>query len=260
VNLSLLSQVTDEWWSKAIGPLCGAAVTSSIALLIWWLNRRRPSFIEVRDIDTISLLRIGDSVRQRIVSTFDGRTVAELSQLELSIRNTSHEIVKDIRITFKFSGTVVVLECDLSGVNAEKDIIGSDQLTITIPYLNSHSHHKEQVNVKILCDGLPKKYTVNGRGEGWTTLRVNAEVRHLVEIAILGAIVFSSLVAVAVLASLHPRAPSTPYVKTLEYCAGIITTFACIATLRAYYIVIYKNWKKLSAVLKKRKAVPPPPS
>ncbi len=155
-------------WDKVLGPLAGACITGLFAIIVWWLNRKRPNKVLVQELEIDSLVRIAKTVRPRIVATLDGEAVAGLSQAEVSITNSGAETIKDIVLEFKFSPDTRVLECELSATDASKEIVAPNTLRISIPFLNSHRHHGDRLTAKIICDGDVDKYAVTGRGEGWS--------------------------------------------------------------------------------------------
>jgi hypothetical protein len=155
-------------WDKVVGPLVGATVTGVFALVIWWLNVKRPTRILVQELDITSLIRIADTVRPRITATLDGKPVARLSQVEVSITNESAETIKDILIRFRFSELTEILECELSNDEATRTIESTNELLVAIPFLNSRRYHKDRVIAKLICDGPVRECTVTGRGEGWS--------------------------------------------------------------------------------------------
>jgi hypothetical protein len=161
-------------WDKILAALVGAIATGSFALVLWWLNRKRPGKIQVQEIEIDSLLRIADTVRPRIAATFDGQAVAGLSQTEFAITSDSADTINNIVITFQFHAGTRVLECELSGLGATKEIIEPNTLRIVIPFLNSYRHHGDCLTAKIVCDGSVEKYTLTGRGEGWSVVHKTA--------------------------------------------------------------------------------------
>lgn len=167
--------IADEWWVRVLGPVAGATVTGAVALIIWWLNRKRPNQLEVREVELTSLLKVGETIRPRIIATLDGQPIANLSQIEVAIMNRSLETIKDIAITFRFPQRTTVLECELSGVGGERRIVAPDELTVTIPFLNAYRHHGDVVVAKILCDGEADAFTVAGRGDGWSARRTSID-------------------------------------------------------------------------------------
>jgi hypothetical protein len=175
MELLLQGFLNDEPWGRIVGPTVGATITGFVALLIWWLNRKRPNRVEVREIELTSLLRVADTIRPRITATLDGHRIAKLSQMEVAITNASAETLRDISLTFRFPGETRVLECEISGTSGDHNIGSSAELTVSIPFLNAHRHHGDVVTAKILCDGNAEAFTVLGRGDGWSVWRTTID-------------------------------------------------------------------------------------
>lgn len=166
-------------WDRVVGSLAGAVVTSVVALIIWWLNRKRPSKVLVQELDVTSLVRIAKTVSPRIITTLDGKPVAQLSQMELSISNETADTIKQIVLSFEFRESTEVLECELSTRDATQSIKERNRLQIDIPFLNSRRHHGERVVAQIICDGSVRDCKISGRGEGWSAIHRTVQDRWL---------------------------------------------------------------------------------
>jgi hypothetical protein len=180
-------------WIRDNAILFGGVVTPTITglfgLLVWWLNQKWPNKVRVREIDTVSFLDIAPSMRPRVVATFDGKPVQRLAQIEYSITSTCSDVLKDILLEVDFPNDTAILAADVDGVPANASVRKPDQITITIPFLNSYKHHHEIVIVKVLCDGKVSKTKVTGRGPGWSVSHTTAHrvviVRAIVTLIVL---------------------------------------------------------------------------
>jgi hypothetical protein len=90
-------------WMTILGPIGGALISALGALLIWWLNKKRPQHVDVLEIHRASLVDIASPVRSRIAVTFDGNPVKDLSQIALRITNSGADVLKGSCTCFYFS-------------------------------------------------------------------------------------------------------------------------------------------------------------
>jgi hypothetical protein len=158
----------DDLAGKLIVAAVAAIITGAFSLLIWWLSKKKPNIIQVRDVELSSLLRVAGTIRPRIKSTFDDRPVNALSQIDYEVFNTGPDIIKDIQIDFSFKPETIILGCELSGVQGQYEIVGQNELRLRIPYLNAHKPHKDALVAKVVCDGDVDPVRIKGRGEGWS--------------------------------------------------------------------------------------------
>lgn len=100
--MTLFGEVHFDWTKLFLGPIAGATVTAIVTLIIWWFNRKKPSIVECRELESFSLLRISPSVRKRIDVQFDGDKIAALSQSQIEVVNRGAETVDDVNILFEF--------------------------------------------------------------------------------------------------------------------------------------------------------------
>jgi hypothetical protein len=155
-----------------LGPIGGAIVTGVVTLLIWWLNKKRPNKINVKEVDKLSLLRIAGTIRQRIKATFDDKPVVALAQTVFEISNASTETIRGIDLVLSFSEKTTILERELTGISADSIIADAHHLKVSIPFLNPHCHHGELLTVKVVSDGNDHRINVYGRGEGWSAVYI----------------------------------------------------------------------------------------
>src|SRR5262245_1234493 len=119
---------TDLW--KFLGPVVGAMVTGFITLIVWWLNRKKPFIIQIIENNKMSLLNIASSVRSRISATFDSRNIYRLTQIEYIIRNHGSDTVKNVNLEFCFGDKTQILECDVNGAAANKEVKDNDHKVV----------------------------------------------------------------------------------------------------------------------------------
>jgi hypothetical protein len=156
-------------WFTIVGPLGGAAITAVGALLIWWLNRKRGQYVTVLEEGRVSLLRIAEDVRQRIITTLDGKVVADLSQIAVRITNSGTEILRNLELQFDFGPETTVLQIEVTPPShAIVSEAGPHVIKLAIPYLNSSRFHADTIHVTVVCDGTVELLAVHGRGEGWS--------------------------------------------------------------------------------------------
>lgn len=153
-------------WTYVVGPIIGAAVT----LLGFWLKRLRGQKVLVTELTGNSLVSVSPSVLSRIKITLDDHPVANLSQVYFRVGNSGSDTLKDVELVLDFGSITRVLDCEIQpAALATKTIPSPHNLVrILIPYLNSTRLHNEQLEVKVVCDGLPTDLRITGRGAGWT--------------------------------------------------------------------------------------------
>ncbi len=166
--MSIIGQIQFDWTKLFLGPIAGATVTAFVTLIIWWFNRKRPSIIECRELESFSLLRISPSVRKRIDVQFDGDKIAALSQSEIEVVNRGAETVDNVNIRFEFPKTTRVLEVVVSPNGCEIERDSDVSIKVSIPYLNAFWPHRERVIVSVICEGSTRKLSISGRGHGWS--------------------------------------------------------------------------------------------
>lgn len=115
-------------WSKIIAAIAGAGISAAFGLLLWWLNKKKPNKIEVLTIRILSLVNVARTVRSRIVTTFDNRPIAALSQVEYAVTNTGPDTIADIVLNISFPTKTSILETELSGVASTKENVSENAL------------------------------------------------------------------------------------------------------------------------------------
>lgn len=191
-------------WSRLIGPVVGASISAAIALLIYFLNRARPTKIECTEISMASLMQFSESIRDRIKASFDGREVASLSRAEVEFKNRGTASVKDCKIVLEFSEGTSILECEVSPEDSGTFEIRANKLIFHLNYLNAWRHHKDRVRLSVLCDGELNDFKVAGRDYGWSVVLISRKNirRRLIGLAMaLGGFILGVLVLGAVLKS-----------------------------------------------------------
>ncbi len=236
--MELLAQASDDWWPKILASMAGAAVTGFVALVIWWLNKKKPNIIKAQEVELGSLIHVAETVLPRIVVTFDDKVVANLSQLEAAITNDSHETLKDVVLKIDFPAKTTVLECQIAGITATYEIVVPSHVTIKIPYINSMKDHGDKIAIKVNCDGPIAGYTLTGRGDGWSakhvTIRQLERRKQKIMIALLTMNLIFTLIVVAT--SLDYKPPSED-LKPIDYKRLALTLPMVVGmALCGYYI------------------------
>ncbi len=151
--MTLFGEVHFDWTKLFLGPIAGATVTAIVTLIIWWFNRKKPSIVECRELESFSLLRISPSVRKRIDVQFDGDKIAALSQSQIEVVNRGAETVDDVNILFEFPKPTRVLEVVVSPNECKVERDSDLSVKVAIPYLNAFRPHRERVIISIICEG-----------------------------------------------------------------------------------------------------------
>lgn len=172
MSLAILSDISSVLLEKILPNSVGAIVTGSVAILLWFLNQRRASYIEVRDVEHLSLVRVDRKIGERIEAKLDGVPVNNLSEFEVEIRNSSKEVISNIELCVTLDEGEELKDYRVAGAHAECQIASPMKLIIRIPFLNPYKGHSEVVNVFLLCTGVRPNYQVNGRGVGWSARRM----------------------------------------------------------------------------------------
>ncbi len=158
-------------WSAVYGAAVGATITGLFAVFVWWLGRRRPNKVLVREAGVTSLVRIAKSVRADIATTFKGSAVTNLSQVEFNIQNVGHDPIESVALIFTLPADTAILGHETGGPDGRTSGVlrGPAILEISLRYLNPYRDHREAVTLKIVCDGPVAGWTVAGSGRGWST-------------------------------------------------------------------------------------------
>jgi hypothetical protein len=162
-----LDSLTTFEWSKLVYSVAGAALTACVAVLLWWLNRKRPALIECRELAASSLVRVyGD--RDQIAVSYKGQSVARLSQLELRLVNSGSEPITSATVNLSFAADTRVLQFTTSDTACAGEITAPNEVKFEIPLLNPFRPHKHKIDVAVVCDGSVLDVKAHGQGQGWS--------------------------------------------------------------------------------------------
>lgn len=174
----LFAEGGDNLTNQVIIALVSAVSGGLIGLFGSWWNQKRPNRIEVQHTVSFAFLSIVQRIHPRISVAIDGNPVARFAQVKLAIRNRGPDTIKDIVLTIEFKSADKLLECELSGVDAESKIDGL-KLVVAIPYLNPYRQHHETLTAKVVGDGeFRSGVVVTGRGAGWSAFYASAQRKY----------------------------------------------------------------------------------
>jgi len=163
-----------KWLLSQAGAGWLVGIVSLIGLLVIFAKKKAQRLV-YKEIRTTSLVRIKETVREKIAVSFNNEPVENLAQIETEIYNEGTRVIKDILLTFKYPKGTKVLdvpsEVTPDDMKVEKVIEGR-QVQVKIPYLNPLRQHKHKVRLATVVDGKVENIKVTGGGEGWSIRRI----------------------------------------------------------------------------------------
>ena len=134
-------------------------------------SRKRPSVVEINELENISLVHIRPSLKKLLKVSFKNKDVNNLAQIKLVIYNKGSEVAKDIELVVRFKNDTKILYSELYNKSLSigiKSIIKQNMLIIKLPFINSLKEHHQKILLTIVVDG-DSIFKVDGMGYNWSS-------------------------------------------------------------------------------------------
>lgn len=164
-----------------------------------WLNRERAPRVFLQEVDSVRLLDIHESQRNKLRISYgdeeeNSRHIDSLEQREIVIYNNgTKDILEPLSITVKFVSRTNSrkvqqdelfwrlifdeISCTASPIYEDGNVIGAQ---ISIPYLNSFPVHSHYVRAYLISEHYIELELIKGIGKGWSAnLNTASTLRNL---------------------------------------------------------------------------------
>lgn len=149
-----------------------SAVVAFVSFVVLLISRKKPKRLVVKDMSSLSMVRIRPKIKKRISLSFDGTVVKSLGQVELQIFNEGSEEIKQPSLTVELPKESKIINVEITPQESRREIIGCKTI-ISFDYINPFRDHKQIYNVSILADGEIDPVKISGSGEGWSTRHIS---------------------------------------------------------------------------------------
>ena len=144
-----------EWWifSEA-GAGWTFGLVSLLILVVTHYRKIGPQQLVFEETLKTTPVSIREEMRSRITIQLDGVPVENISQLKASIKNTGGKVIKEPELQITFPTETKVIDASfINGSQGNTIAINHNEVTITMPFLNSFRDHAHVEKVTFTLTG-----------------------------------------------------------------------------------------------------------